>query len=162
LRSNTSQSAPARERPEQQSDSQNGRPQQYGQSEEAVSKAASPWEWAIAGVGALAILSLIGFFIFEGIAGGKAPVDVVIQQQPVIPVQDGYLVPIQVRNVGDDTAEGLDIEGTLLDSAGNTIETSETTMDYLPPHSATEGGLFFTKDPRRYSLQLIPKGYEIP
>jgi uncharacterized protein (TIGR02588 family) len=95
-------------------------------------------------------------------AWDKAPVDVVIQQQAIVPVQGGYLVPIQMTNLGANSAEGLEVEGTLMDPAGNTVETSETSIDYLPPHSTTEGGLFFTEDPRQYNLQLRPKGYEVP
>jgi uncharacterized protein (TIGR02588 family) len=164
LRSNTNESAPASQSQEEQqrNGSQSGRPQQNGQTEEEVSKAASPWEWAIAGVGAVAILSLIAFFIFQGMAWDKAPVDVVIQQQAIVPVQGGYLVPIQMTNLGANSAEGLEVEGTLMDRAGNTVEISETSIDYLPPHSTTEGGLFFTEDPRQYNLQLRPKGYEVP
>jgi uncharacterized protein (TIGR02588 family) len=164
LRSNTSQSAPASQgqREQQQNDSQNGRPQQDSPGQEEVSKAASPWEWAIASVGAVAILSLIAFFIFQGVSGEKAPVDVIIQQQPVVPVKGGYLVPINMRNLGGNTAADLQVEGTLMDRAGNTIETSETTIGYLPPHSTQEGGLFFTENPRQYNLQLRPQGYEVP
>jgi uncharacterized protein (TIGR02588 family) len=163
MSSNTSQSARAAPGQEQQrNNSQDGRLQQSGQSEEEVSNAASPWEWGIAGVGAIAILSLIAFFIYQGIGGEKTPVDVVIQQQPIIPVQGGYLVPIQMTNRGANSAAGLEVEGELTDRAGATIETSDTTIDYLPPHSNTEAGLFFTKDPRQYNLQLRPKGYEVP
>jgi uncharacterized protein (TIGR02588 family) len=163
LRSNTSQSAPTgQDQERRRSNSQNRWPQQDGQTEEEVSNAASPWEWAIASVGAVAILSLIAFFIFQGMAGEKAPADVVIQQQPVVQVQGGYLVPIQMRNLGGNTAEGLEVEGTLKGRAGTTIETSETTIEYLPPYSKEEGGLFFTKDPRQYNLELRPKGYEVP
>jgi uncharacterized protein (TIGR02588 family) len=164
VRNDTSQSAPASQSQEQQqrNGSLNGRMQQNGQSEAEISKAASPWEWVIAGAGALAILSLIGFFIYQGIASEKTPVDVVIQPQPVIPVQGGYLVPLQLTNRGANTAEGLEIEGELTDQAGTPVETSETSIDYLPPYSTTEGGLFFTEDPRQYNLQIRPKGYEVP
>jgi uncharacterized protein (TIGR02588 family) len=163
LRSNTSQSVQTgQDQERRQSNSQNSRPQQDGQTEEEVSNAASSWEWAIASVGAVAILSLIAFFIFQGMVEEKAPADVVIQQQPVVQVQGGYLVPIQMRNLGANTAEGLEVEGTLKGRAGNTIETSETTVEYLPPYSKVEGGLFFTKDPRQYNLELRPKGYEVP
>jgi uncharacterized protein (TIGR02588 family) len=163
VRSNASQNTRAAPGQEQQPiDSQDGRPQPNGQSEDEVRDAASPWEWGIAGLGAIAIFSLIGFFIFQGIAGEKTPVDVAIQQQPVVPVPGGYLVPIQIRNLGATTAAGLEVEGELTDRAGSIIETSETTIDYLPPHSSTEAGLFFTRDPRQYNLQVRPKGYEVP
>jgi uncharacterized protein (TIGR02588 family) len=163
LRSNANQSLQTgQDQERRRSNPQNGQPQQEGQAEEEVTNAASSWEWAIASVGAVAILSLIAFFIFQGMVEEKAPADVVIQQQPVVQVQGGYLVPIQMRNLGGNTAEGLEVEGTLKGRAGTTIETSETTIEYLPPYSKKEGGLFFTKDPRQYNLELRPKGYEVP
>jgi uncharacterized protein (TIGR02588 family) len=78
-----------------------------------------------------------------------------------------YVVPCPLiwqfrHSGGGNTAADLQVEGTLMDRAGNIIETSETTIAYLPPHSTQEGGLFFTENPRQYNLQLRPKGYEVP
>ena len=35
-------------------------------------------------------------------------------------------------------------------------------MDYLPPGSEREGGLFFSRDPRRHEVRLRAKGYVDP
>ena len=53
------------------------------------------------------------------------------------------------------------VEGELAGPDGP-IETSEATMDYLPPGSEREGGLFFSRDPRRYEVRLRAKGYVDP
>ena len=41
-------------------------------------------------------------------------------------------------------------------------EASEVTLDYLPPRSDREGGLFFAHDPRAGDLQLRAKGFARP
>ena len=50
----------------------------------------------------------------------------------------------------------------VLGTDGGTIETSDTTLDYLPGRSEREGGLFFSRDPRGFDLRLRPKGYMKP
>ncbi len=64
-------------------------------------------------------------------------------------------------NNGGSTAEGLTIEGDLR-NANAVVETSSTTLEYLPAHSTGEGGLFFSSDPRQHELRLRAKGYEEP
>ena len=53
------------------------------------------------------------------------------------------------------------MEGELRSGAGS-VETSDTTIEYVPPHSERKGGLFFTSDPRQHELRLRAKGFEQP
>lgn len=119
------------------------------------------WEWVVAGLGAVLVIGSIGFMLYEAVAGDDSPPDVVIRVDSVLPVQGGYLVRIRARNQGGTTAAGLTVEGELKGDTG-AIETSETTVDFLPPNSERFGGLFFTRDPRRHTLELRAKGYQDP
>jgi uncharacterized protein (TIGR02588 family) len=64
-------------------------------------------------------------------------------------------------NEGGQTAEGVDIEGELRTGI-EPVERSRTTIDYLPPRSEKKAGLFFTRDPRQFDLQVRSLGYEEP
>lgn len=77
-------------------------------------------------------------------------------------MQSGYLVQFNAFNEGGSTAEGVVIEGKLRRGPDPAVETSHTTLDYLPSHSELKGGLFFTQDPRQFDLQLRALGYEVP
>ena len=73
----------------------------------------------------------------------------------------GYLVPIEVTNLGGEVAAGLLVEGVLLD--GDTVvETSSATFDYVPVGSLRHGGLIFREDPRAYELEVQARGYALP
>jgi uncharacterized protein (TIGR02588 family) len=70
-------------------------------------------------------------------------------------------VPFEVRNIGGTAAAALEIEGELRE--GNRIvETSSTTIDYVPGHSTAEGGLFYSADPNRFTVDVRPLGYRVP
>ena len=42
------------------------------------------------------------------------------------------------------------------------VETSEMSFKFLPPRSPRKGGLYFSRDPRQFSLRLTALGYEAP
>ncbi len=42
------------------------------------------------------------------------------------------------------------------------VETSTATLNFLPSSSERRGSLFFRKDPNKYELRLLPKGYAEP
>jgi uncharacterized protein (TIGR02588 family) len=119
------------------------------------------WMWGIGLLGLILILGSIGFALYEAIAGDSSPPNVTVQVEAILPVQNGFLVEFRVINEGGTTAAGLMVEGELRNGA-EVVETSDTTIDYLPSHSERAGGLFFTQDPRQYELQLRAKGYETP
>ena len=122
---------------------------------------APTWVWAIGLLGLVFILGSVGFALYEAIAGDSSPPDVTVELESATPTQNGYLVEFRVLNEGGSTAAGLTVEGELLNGT-EIVETSDTTLEYLPSHSERQGGLFFTEDPRQYELQLRAKGYEVP
>jgi uncharacterized protein (TIGR02588 family) len=119
------------------------------------------WEWIVAGVGLVLVAGVIGFLIYEAFTGKRLPPDVKLSVDSVVQTRNGYLAKITAVNEGGITAEGVDIEGELKRGT-ETIERSQTTIDYLPPRSEKKAGLFFTRDPRQLDLQVRSLGYEEP
>jgi uncharacterized protein (TIGR02588 family) len=119
------------------------------------------WMWGIGLLGLVLVLGSIGFALYEAAAGDSSPPDVTVHVQEIVPAQSGFLVEFRVVNEGGTTAAGLTIEGELRNGT-EIVEASDTTVEYVPSHSEREGGVFFTRDPRQYELQLRAKGYETP
>ena len=119
------------------------------------------WMWGIAVLGLALVAASIGFMLYEAAAGDASHADVTVQVDSTMPTRNGYLVKFRAVNTGGSTVEGLTIEGTLRNGS-ETLETSDTVLEWLPAHSEREGGLFFTSDPRQHQLQLRAKGYENP
>jgi uncharacterized protein (TIGR02588 family) len=119
------------------------------------------FEWLMAIVGLILVVGSIGYLLYQAVKGDAMPPDISFEVTLISPISNGYLVNFRAMNQGDVTAKGLMVEGQLTD-AGQEIETSETSLDYMPSHSEREGGLFFTQDPRQFELQLRAVGYEQP
>ena len=119
------------------------------------------WMWGIALLGLVLVLGSIMFMIYEAVTGDTSPPDVLVQVEFIEDSGSGFLVMFRTINEGGSTAAGLTIEGTLMNGTEN-VETSNTTIEYLPSHSERKGGLFFTLDPRQYDLELRATGYEEP
>ena len=118
-------------------------------------------EWIVGGVGFLLVTGAIVFMLYHAITRIDSPPDVGVSVVSIRQNRSGYLVTVRARNYGGSTAEGLVIEGELKDGS-QSLERSHTTLDYAPPGSEKEAGLFFTRDPRKFELQLRPLGYEEP
>lgn len=119
------------------------------------------WMWGIALVGLALVAASIGFMLYKAVAGDASPADITVQVDSTVPTRSGYLVKFRAVNTGGSTVEGLTIEGTLRNGS-ETMETSDTVLEWVPAHSEREGGLFFSYDPRQHQLQLRAKGYEDP
>lgn len=119
------------------------------------------WMWSIGFLGLALTLGSIVFVLYEAAAGDSSPPDIAVRVDSIAKTRNGFLVKFSVINHGGSTAEGLTVEGELKEGPER-IEISGTTIEYVPSHSEREGGLFFTSDPRRYEMQIRPKGYEKP
>jgi uncharacterized protein (TIGR02588 family) len=124
-------------------------------------KDAPLWMWGIGVLGLVLVLGSIGFMLYEAAAGDSSPPDVTVQLDSIRPTQNGFLIEFRAINGGGTTAQGLTVEGELRNGT-ESVETSNTAIEYVPSHSERAGGLFFKSDPRLYQLQLRAKGYEKP
>ena len=134
---------------------------QGGPREAAGPRAIPIVEWVIGALGALLLAGTIGFLVWHALGRDQAPPDVRVVVDLVEQLRNGYLVQFRAVNEGGSTAAQLVIEGELAGPDGP-IETSEATLDYVPPRSDRRGGLFFTHDPRQFELRVRAGGYAKP
>ena len=131
------------------------------QKQQANNNAIPIWEWMVAAVGFVLVAGVIGVLLYEALSGNRLPPDVKLSVVSVVQTGNGYLVRITAVNEGGMTAEGVIVEAEIR-SGTEPVERSRTTIDFLPPRSAKRAGLFFTRDPRQFELQVRSLGYEEP
>ena len=124
-------------------------------------KGTSAWEWAVAAVGALLVLSVVGLMLYEALTEPSTPPQIEVSVDTIVQTEYGHVVQFQARNHGQITAAGLVVEGELKSDTG-TVEKAQVTIDYVPSESRRKGGLLFTHDPRRYTVKVSAKGYDVP
>ena len=134
---------------------------QKAEKKPAKINSAPPWMWAIGLLGLVLVLGSIAFMLYEAAAGDSSPPDVTVKVESIAASRNGFLVRFSVINEGGSTAEGLTVEGELRKGT-QSIEISNTTIEYVPSHSQREGGLYFTSDPNQHELRVRAKGYEKP
>jgi uncharacterized protein (TIGR02588 family) len=118
-------------------------------------------QWIVGAVSTLLVLALLGFVIYEAASVADSPPVVTVRVEGVRAIPGGYVVEVTAYNQGGSTAMALEIEGTLKQDTV-TVETSTATVQYVPPETQREAGLYFTKDPRQYTLEVRPLGYDRP
>lgn len=110
-------------------------------------------QWAMASVGVLATLFVIGVVVWEA-AQPKDPPSLTVHLVRVERTAAGQVALVKVVNNGDDTAAAVDIEGVL------DAENATATVDYVPGHGHAKAYLQFSSDPR--SAVLSVKGWSAP
>jgi len=120
-----------------------------------------PLEWLVAGIGALLVAGTIGYLVYQALWRDQTPPDVRLVALRVLALEHNHLVEFRAVNQGGEPAAQLLVEGELVGAEGP-VESAEATLDYLPPGSHRDGGLFFSRDPREFELRLRAKGYARP
>lgn len=118
-------------------------------------------ELLVGGAGALLVLALLGFLLYQEVTEPGTPPDVSLHVEAIRQAEAGYLVQVRAENHGRLTAAGLVVRGTL-SNAASTVETSRVRFQYVAPLSVRKGGLYFVHDPSTLTLLLHPEGYEEP
>ena len=118
-------------------------------------------EWIVAAASAALVLAVLGFLIYDGVRHPVTPPDITLEVDSIATAGPGYLVLFRARNRGRSTAADVLVEGELQVDTG-TVETSETTIDYVPGGGEQQAGLYFAHDPRRLRLRLRAHGYREP
>lgn len=119
------------------------------------------WEWILAALGVVLVGAAIGSTLFRAVTHEASPPSFEISVDSITPSVNGFVVAFRVKNTGSQTAASLNIEADLMKGAEK-VETSAATLAYAPANSERRGGLFFTKDPRAFELQIRALGYERP
>ena len=118
-------------------------------------------EWVVGIFCALVVLAAVGYLFVEALTRPSLPPMVTVQVERVLRMRSGFLVEFRAINEGSSTAAHLIVEGTLLQDT-TTVEKSTATIDFVPAETESEGGLFFSRDPRAYRLEVRPTGYDRP
>jgi len=119
-------------------------------------------EWVSAAIGFAITAGIFGFLFVEA-AGDHDGVPPVMKAVPVAFHSAGgqYIVEVEVENRSAQTGASVSVEGELM-RGGESVETSEATLAYVPGDSRRRAGLVFAHDPRDYRLRLRVTGYERP
>lgn len=142
-------------------ESERGRqPNQPGQPQQELEEPPI-WEEVMGAAGLVLLLFVVGFLVYEALQP-KTPPAIIVAVGEITATPTGWLVEVRAENQGDEPAEGVVVEGALLDPAGKAVETAEISLDYVPERSQRQAGLFFSADPADYLVQLRAKGYVVP
>ena len=119
-------------------------------------------EWLCAAAGLTILLVMLALLGFDAIrtAPSRPPI-LEVEPVRVVASRGAYVVEIKVHNRSRNTAGAVHIEG-VLKQAGEEVETSTATIDYVPGQAEQRGGLIFTSDPRRHQFEARVTGYARP
>jgi uncharacterized protein (TIGR02588 family) len=127
-----------------------------------VSKPAKNWlEWSVFTAGLVLVALTLGFLVRESLRGDGGPPEVVARLGSPRAAAGGYMVPVEVTNVGQKTAEDVKVT-IVLEEQGGGREEAEFGIAFLPRHSRREGWVTFRSDPARGTLRLGPVAFEVP
>jgi len=130
-----------------------------GAGPDAAPPGTSRLEWAAAVLGGLFVVAVVGYLVFDGLAGRDGRPAITVTATHVAKVADGYAVEIAVVNAGG-TALDVDIRGRIL-RGGSVADESTVTLAELPGRSRREAGLLFAEDPGD-GLELRAVGWTRP
>lgn len=117
-------------------------------------------EWVTFGV-SLAVLLLVALLIVLQVGESKEPaLPTVIKTGPVEKAGDRWLVPVEIRNEGGETAESVKVMASL-EIEGETLE-SDQEVEFLAKGESAEVAFLFEKDPASGELEVTVAGYSIP
>ena len=133
-----------------------------GQSDRQQRPSKRPWtEWVAGGIGLVLTCGLLGFIGWQALQDAPEQPRIVVRETGIVRTGDTYLVEITAFNRGDRTVSALNAEGVLT-RPGQEPERSMANFDYVPGHSQTRGGLYFSSDPATGDLQVRATGYQLP
>ncbi|WP_412061023.1 hypothetical protein [Rubrivirga sp. IMCC45206] len=91
-------------------------------------------EWAVTGVGAVIVLFVVGFFVYELVAGASGPADLSVTLGE--PAADSLTVevPVEVENAGQEVAENVVVR-----VCAGPESCAEVMFDYVPYQSSAAG-----------------------
>lgn len=106
-------------------------------------------QWAMAAIGGLVTLAVIGVVLWEALQPAAPPM-LRARIVAVTPSAGGYMAEIEVSNTGRDTAAAVDVVGTLEGASPSTV-----TLDYVPARGRAKAWLYFDHEPARASLAVV-------
>lgn len=121
----------------------------------------APGEYVLGALGGLLIVALLAFLGYQVLAVREGGPELAVTVTSIEPAPAGYAVQFRVVNTGGETAEAVEVSGTL-SQGGRQLEQSTATVAYVPPDSRRDGTLLFSADPTEAELTVGPSGYVLP
>ena len=122
----------------------------------------NPLEVVSALVGAILTFGILAIIGWHALTGAEAaPPAISVSPAQIVESPAGYVVEVVARNHSQATGAQVMLEGELK-QGGQTVETSQAAISYVPGHSERRAGLLFTQDPRRFELSVRATGFENP
>jgi uncharacterized protein (TIGR02588 family) len=121
----------------------------------------NPVEWSVFGVSAVLVAACLVLLVIGSARSGDRPPEIAVTTGDAERVAGGFRMPVRMRNRGDVTAEGLQVE-IVLESEGKEVERSSLSVAFLPHGSEREGWVIFTRDPRCCQVVARTLAFEKP
>jgi uncharacterized protein (TIGR02588 family) len=127
-----------------------------------VPRPAKNWlEWSVFAVGLVLVVGTLGFLVRESLVAAGRPPEVVTRLGPPKAAAGGYMVPVEVANLGKGTAEEVQVT-IVLELPDGEREEAALDIAFLPGESRRNGWVTFRSDPGRGTLRLGPIAFEVP
>lgn len=120
-----------------------------------------PLEWAFAILGCGIVLGVVGYLGYRGVQEDAGRPGVVVRELRSERDGSDYRVDVELENTGRETAQSLQIVAEL-SRGGETLESDEAIVDYLPAESTRQIGFYFRTDPESADLTIRPGGFNYP
>ena len=118
-------------------------------------------EWTVFALSALIVAGLIGYLVTAAVRERKMPPDLHITTAPAIGTHAGHKIEVNVKNLGDMSAEQVRIE-IALRRGDEEIERAELDIIYVPRKSERTGFVTFRNDPRCCEVTARAMSYDAP
>ena len=131
--------------------------------QEQQSKGRTTVEWITLGISVMIIASLVGLITYLYVSGGSTPAVIEVKPQfdQIRQVQDRYYLPVEITNVGGETAEEVTVRISLASVNGQT-EPAEVTIAFLAGHASANATVAFREDPSQGEVMVDVVSYLEP
>ena len=120
---------------------------------------AKPAEWVTFGVAACVVLAVVGLILVQ-VPGDQQPPAPVVRVGEAVERAGGFVVPVDVTNDGDETAQNVQVTATLTVDDGEA--TSDQVIDFLAGGEEERLEFVFEDDPADGELEVVVGGYSLP
>jgi uncharacterized protein (TIGR02588 family) len=118
-------------------------------------------EWVVFALSLVVTLGALGALAYAALSSGEGPPQIAVELGSPERQGDGFLVPVTLRNNGDTTAAGVEVEVTLVRD-GQEVDQGAFTAGFVPHDSTAEGWVTLREDPSSGELSATVLGFEKP
>ena len=116
-------------------------------------------EWVTFGVAAVIVIGVIAAILSQ-VAATSSPPAPVVEVDAAVEREGRFVVPVTLRNNGDETAQDVQVTATLTTDDGET--TADQVLDFLAGGEEEELEFVFEDDPADGELVVEVGGYRLP